>query len=186
MAWEHFAFQSRQLWAVVLSIKEKLFWRDLTCRWVGKFPNVSYGCCLIVPWITLIMKLRNTCLWGVLVIFYSVHSLRERESMYYALLLDIAYYVYCIYVCLCGHMCSCVLLSACVHLFFYIKEAQHHVSMWLRMTNLLSLSTATQLSTAWPGPCFPASLTRRQAACLLNYPRSPNGVLIFKGNGCMA
>lgn len=30
------------------------------------------------------------------------------------------------------------------------------------------------------------SLTHRQAACLLNYPRSPNGVLIFKGNGCMA
>lgn len=32
------------------------------------------------------------------------------------------------YVC----VCPCVLLSASACLFFYIKEAQHHVSMWLR------------------------------------------------------
>ena len=101
-------------------------------------------------------------------------------------------YILCMY---CLH-CICISMSAsvvsrcpflepvCVCL-FHIKQAQH-VTMWLRMTNLLSLSTATQLSTAWPGPCFSASLTRTQAACLLNYPCSPNGVLIFKGNGCMA
>lgn len=62
----------------------------------------------------------------------------------------------------CGHSHPSAHLPACVCLFFYIKEAQHHVSMWLRMTNLLSLSTAMQLSTVWPGPCFPAFLTHRQ------------------------
>lgn len=68
-----------------------------------------------------------------------------------------------------------------VNLFIYIEEAKHRVSAWLGMTNLLSLSTATQLSSAWPGPCFPASLTRGQAACLLNYPPLPKWSSHFQG-----
>lgn len=65
----------------------------------------------------------------------------------------------CVRVC---KLCECVLmyLFPLVYILFYIKEAEHHVSMWLRMTNLLSLSTAMQLSIAWPGPCFPAFLTQ--------------------------
>lgn len=87
------------------------------------------------------------------------------------------------YVCVCVHAYFFQLLRVCSSI---LKKPNIMSACGSGMTNLLSLSTATQLSTTWPWPCFPASLTRRQAVCLLNYPRSPNGVLIFKGNGCMA